>query len=232
MLKQYSRAVTKMEKGPMVPPLNSRSLSDGTEVSLRLALVNRLRNEFHNSKAVFAAEARYGAGDRRADFISLTDVAHAFEIKSSFDSLARLPLQILDYANTFDLVTVVTTTRHLQKAQQILPRKTGLWLYDAGALKVVRAASRNHRLSKVHLASGCNKLALISALDGAKTAEHIEALQVMAVKKLKLSVLRDLFHNELQRRYAVTSEHFIQETDSELAAEDLLLLRRAYKIAA
>lgn len=211
---------------------NSHSTKHGTEISLRLALVKRLRENFYGSDAVFASEARYGSGDRRADFISLTEVAHAFEIKSDFDSLARLPAQMTDYAKTFDLVTVITTVQHLQKVRRLISKRAGLWLYDAGTLSVVRNASTNHRLSKLHLASGCSKGSLIGALHGAKAAERIEALQGLAVRRLNLAELRDLFHRELRRRYSATSECFVQETDGHLEPEDLLLLRRAYKIAA
>ncbi|WP_353297606.1 sce7726 family protein [Sulfitobacter pacificus] len=211
---------------------NGHSTKHGTEISLRLALVRRLREDSYGSYAVFASEARYGSGDRRADFISLTEVAHAFEIKSDFDSLARLPAQMKDYAKTFDLVTVVTTVQHLQKVRKLISKKAGLWLYDAGTLSVVRNASRNYRLSKLHLASGCNKDSLIGALHGAKAAERIETLQGLAVKKLNIAELRDLFHRELQRRYSATSECFVKETDGQLEPEDLLLLRRASRIAA
>lgn len=216
----------------MQPVVNPLIEKEGSEISLRLALVNKLKGIFADSDSIFATEARYGAGDRRADFLVLNENAYAFEIKSDFDSLNRLDYQIADYSCTFDYVSVVTTRRHIQKVRKSTSRKTGLWLYEAGELMQVREASKNARLSRLHLSSGCSRDGLLRALSEARATDSLEVLKEKAIKCMKVTDLRKLFHTELVRRYSATSDSFMQETDGSLLAEDLLLLRRACRIAA
>ena len=216
----------------MKQPFSKIPERDGSEIALRLALVSRLKQTFENAGAVFAAEARYGSEDRRADFLVLSNEAHAFEIKSDFDSLSRLSRQISDYSASFDYVSVVTTKRHMSKVRSLVPRKIGLLLYADGELSPIRAASKNLRLSKIHLAGGCSKKVLKSVVSLVRATDNVGSVKEIAAKNLKVSDLRELFHSELMRRYASTSDCFMRDTDGQLHAEDLLLLRRAYKIAA
>ena len=215
---------------PTFPKIHSSEVV--TEVALRLALATKLRRDQCSFAAVLASEARYGLGDRRADFLSLTDVSHAYEIKSDLDSMARLPAQMQDYAKVFDFVTVVTTRKHLKAIRNLVSKKAGIWVLHDGVLTVQRNASQNRRLSKLDLASGCNKASLLRALSGSKPQENKESLFRSAAKTLSLAELQELFHNELRQRYSTPSKFFFRETDQNLNEEDLLLLRRAYRIAA
>lgn len=114
----------------------SRHLQQGKSVqesSLSVALARDIKQHFLSVDAVFASEVPYGPTDRRADFLVVDKRSHAYEIKSDFDSLGRLPEQISDYVCTFDFVSVVTTDRHLRSVRSIVPSKVGLSVFDAGS---------------------------------------------------------------------------------------------------
>ena len=62
----------------------------------------------------------------RVDIAVFNGSSHAFELKSDFDSFVRLPKQIDSYSRVFDYCTLVVTSRHLEKAREIIPRGWGL----------------------------------------------------------------------------------------------------------
>ncbi|MGE5944075.1 MAG: sce7726 family protein [Flavobacteriales bacterium] len=62
----------------------------------------------------------------RIDIAVLNGHLHGFEIKSSRDTLNRLPHQIEGYAKVFDYLTVVTEYKHSDKVLKILPDWVGL----------------------------------------------------------------------------------------------------------
>lgn len=203
----------------------------GAEATVRLALAKSLKRQFAGQRVVFASEARYGASDRRADFLAVGEDSHAFEIKSDSDSLDRLSDQVSDYVASFDFVSIVTSDRHLNKVKNIVPPRVGLWLYSNNEVTAVRPAKRNKRLSKLHLAKGCSKSSLMDALSVSNGTEALPALQRSALKRLRLTQLRALFLAEMKARYTKTSNSFLSETDGELDVEDLLLLKRVVRIA-
>ncbi|QBY00123.1 hypothetical protein E2K80_04700 [Rhodophyticola sp. CCM32] len=191
-----------------------------------------MKQRFYGYGTVFASEVRYGPIDRRADFLVVEESSHAFEIKSDFDSLSRLPDQISDYVCTFDFVSVVTTNRHLGSVRSIVPPKVGLNVLSKGELTQVRQPKRFARLSKVHLAMGCDKGGLLQHVPNARSSSSLRDLQIAAIKVLSATELRTVFLNGLRERYKRSSEAFLAETDGKLNREDLLLLRRVAKIAA
>ena len=87
------------------------------------------------------------AGRRRVDVATLGEEIRGYEIKSGQDSLYRLPGQIRDYGRTLDRATLVTTGRHLDKAEPMLPPWWGIILAlpdrNGAQLEQVREAAIN-----------------------------------------------------------------------------------------
>lgn len=65
-------------------------------------------------------------GYGRADVVTIGDELHGYEIKSTSDSLSRLPQQVIEYERACDRCTLVTTMRHADKAEGIIPDSWGL----------------------------------------------------------------------------------------------------------
>ena len=66
------------------------------------------------------------AGKRRVDVAILNGEIAGYEIKSDVDSLSRLHGQADDYGQVLDRVTLVTTSRHLEKSMNLLPTWWGV----------------------------------------------------------------------------------------------------------
>lgn len=207
---------------------NNPEMSEG---DLRLALARLLVQENRAKNPIFAIEARYGFGDRRADFVMLDDFTHAFEIKSDIDTLTRLDEQVSEYVSTFDFVSVVTTEFHLSKVRSIIPPKVGILVARDHVLKKVRKAKQNKRLSKHHLVASISMETLSLSLPNRQRRVSRQELEAFCLKNQTLEELRRLFLVELHNRFGETSGQFLEETDSDIQEEDLLMLRRVTRLS-
>lgn len=107
----------------------SRSRNDFVgEVALRRALITHVSKNISNGRASIVPELALRVGPARADLVLLDDDIKAFEIKSDFDSLDRLPAQIQSYSRVFDEVTLISGPIHLYKASTMIPEWWGLML--------------------------------------------------------------------------------------------------------
>ncbi|GKT21078.1 sce7726 family protein [Acidovorax sp. SUPP3334] len=104
------------------------------------------------SKIVFAKHSPRTAsmvselrtGSSILDVAVFNGTSTAYEIKTEYDSLARLPEQLKDYLQVFDLVNVVTHPDAAQQVMNIAPSSVGVMvLGKRGRLSVVRDASSN-----------------------------------------------------------------------------------------
>jgi hypothetical protein len=86
-------------------------------------------------------------GNARVDIAVINGHIHGYEIKSEKDDLSRLPGQMDIYCKTLDAVTVVTTQKHLDQLQQVIPAWWGITLAsetDTGvSLQELKASQQN-----------------------------------------------------------------------------------------
>lgn len=62
----------------------------------------------------------------RADVAIVGDALQGYEIKTSRDTLKRLPRQIEAYSSVFDFCTAVVAERHLERSMELLPSWWGV----------------------------------------------------------------------------------------------------------
>ena len=93
---------------------------------------------------------------RRIDIATLNSEFSGYEIKSSRDTLSRLPGQADLYGRVFDRVTLVVTNRHHDKALDLLPQWWGIMVarQDGGhvILELEREPAINTKLDAHALA--------------------------------------------------------------------------------
>ncbi len=83
-------------------------------------------------------------GDSILDVAIFNGTSTAYEIKTEYDTLARLPEQLKDYLQVFDRVNVVTHPDGVQQVLNVAPDVVGVMaLGRRGQLSVVRSASPN-----------------------------------------------------------------------------------------
>jgi len=90
---------------------------------IRTHLISRLNKQTMKPQAVIE-ELRVHNGNAIADVVALYKEAHCFEIKGDGDKIGRVTKQGYYYNSSFRRITLVTTTRHMDKARDVLP---GFW---------------------------------------------------------------------------------------------------------
>jgi len=117
------------------------------EHQIRSALRDRLEAEFASEpETLIIDELGIEEGTARVDVAVVNGELHAFEIKSRYDTLSRLPAQAKAYGRVFDRVSIVVADRHADAAMAVLPKWWGVFVCDtgeAGPLALRRAPRTN-----------------------------------------------------------------------------------------
>ena len=98
------------------------------DVDIRNSLENYITNKFsydNSTKIVHELNVCYGSA--RVDLAAINGSFHGYEIKSDVDTLERLPLQVENYNQVFDHMTLVCSEKFVAEAEKIIPEWWGIY---------------------------------------------------------------------------------------------------------
>ena len=166
---------------------------------------------FDSKKDAIGSEVQFSQVRRRGDLLILSDDFHALEIKGNNDRLEKLPSQLEDYCKTFDMVSVVTTPKHLKNIQNIITKTVGLILIEGEHITVLRKPRHNRRLDKASLLMFYNKKMLVDLLQLKGTRLYTGELRQMAIEKKSIAVIREQAYLRLRNIYTGLFQQFLKE---------------------
>lgn len=177
------------------------------EAEIKQALTSYLEETSPEHSPLFLEELRMNGGEIRADLVRIGDM-HCFEIKSEADSLSRLVAQGSRYSRAFDLITLVTAKKHLEKAIPMLPIWWGIIVIpdETGQpFKHIRKAQPNKRHVPSVLASLLNRdeaLNLLTELGITRgfKSKSLYIMQAMIAETLPLDKLKKSVQDSLISR--------------------------------
>jgi len=144
------------------------------DTEIRAALHDKKLSALRNAPdTIVIDELGLSHAKARIDVAVINGCVHGYEIKSSLDTLDRLPVQIEFYAQCLEKLTLVCAPRHIDKATNAVPEWCGLLEAKKGArgalsFTTVRKAATNTQVNAVqlaHLLWRPEALALVSRLD-------------------------------------------------------------------
>lgn len=98
----------------------------------------------YHSPATAAFLTEFNVNESKADAAVFNGTSSVYEIKTEYDSLARLPSQLADYGKVFDLITVVTHEQGASAVERLAPSHVGITvLSKRGHLRKIRPAASN-----------------------------------------------------------------------------------------
>ncbi len=104
-----------------------------TDVEIRAALHSkRLKADHESSESFVIDELGVEHGSKRIDIAVFNGCLHGYEIKSSQDTLERLPEQVSKFSKCMEKLTIVTAANHLENIEKIIPEWCGLVLVEKG----------------------------------------------------------------------------------------------------
>jgi hypothetical protein len=129
-----------------------------TDQEIRAALHRKKLRSYHKADDVIIIdELGLSHAKVRIDVAVISAEVHGFEIKSSLDTLDRLPGQLEFYSKGLSRLTLVCADKHLAKAERIVPDWCGLVRAQKGlrggiAFETVRRARANPTVDAIHVA--------------------------------------------------------------------------------
>lgn len=110
-----------------------------------------LLRDFSDPQPVVLDELGVRHGSARIDVAVVNGLLHGYEIKTERDSLRRLPNQLRAYNEVFDRATLVVGTRHLVRAEAMLPdwwgiQRIRICAKDRVGFELIRTALPNPEL--------------------------------------------------------------------------------------
>lgn len=116
---------------------------------IKASVIDWLINNY--SGVIIGNEIMYGTSRKMVDLLAIFDNRTiAFEIKSSVDTLTRLPEQINEYKKVFDEINVVSATSHLTGIKRIISPSIGLFSIEQ-ELKELQKAKENSKTVKLEM---------------------------------------------------------------------------------
>lgn len=118
-----------------------------TDKEIRRALIVHLGRRANPPRATLE-EVHVCNGNAIADVVAVYKSMHCYEIKGETDSINRIVRQSQFYDQAFPLISLVTTSNHLKKAELLAPKHWGIVVATSAAADVitfryVRGANRN-----------------------------------------------------------------------------------------
>lgn len=191
------------------------SLARPAEAAAKVALLQHLRACGALRHASVVSELIVGRQANRADIVVIDRLLRCFEVKSSKDNLNRIDQQVAAYSRTFDEVTVVAASCHMNAVMSRVPEFVGL--------SEIMPSSRGLKVRPIRVASRCPMLAVSALLDLLPVAE-LKALTgpgaartkrqdlVTAASELDLDTIREAVRRFLRSRYKTATNAFNDAT--------------------
>lgn len=104
-----------------------------TDVEIRGAFHKKRLQRYHDcSNSIIIDELGLAHGKNRIDIAVLNGFIHGYEIKSSKDTLTRLPSQLAEYRKSLEKISIVAAPNHMAELLLNTPVWCGLILTEKG----------------------------------------------------------------------------------------------------
>ncbi len=188
-------------------------------------LVNKLLLGRHSLNTAHML-TEFRVGNRKADAVLLNGSTSVYEIKTAYDSYARLLDQVYEYNKMFEYINVFTSKSQIHSVQKLVPNNVGILFLSKDNISVHREASSNKaniNLSVVFDSLRKNEfMSIVKAYyqfipDVPNTKLFSECKRLFC--KIPLNTANELFVNVLkQRKNAKILNKFLKDAPTSLSA--------------
>lgn len=101
---------------------------------------------------IIGSEVMYGSSRRVADMVFISNGhSYAIEIKSEFDTTARLEGQLEEYQSLFDYIIVFSAPNHINRINEAIPDYVGLYSINKYGIQKLRREKINRHVQKAEM---------------------------------------------------------------------------------
>lgn len=199
------------------------------EPELKALIISKVIDNKKNKINTIINEFTVSSFTRRVDLaIIKNNELHAYEVKSSADTLERLNGQIKEYIKHFDKVTIVADSKHISKILNTTPEYISVWEVKDGKIKIKRRGKKKIITDKsvfIKYFSLSDLYKIIKNENIKIKNNHRDDLESLAIT-ISIGKLREYAINTIKAKYKMTSNYFIKKIScGTIIPSDLLLLR-------
>lgn len=127
-------------------------MSNNNCVKLDAKYLKELISSFllsRDNNGVIGYEVMYGSSRRVADMVFISKGhSYAIEIKSEFDTIARLEGQLEEYQTLFDYIIIFSAPNHISRINEAIPDYVGLYSINNMGIKRLHREKINRHVQK------------------------------------------------------------------------------------
>lgn len=182
------------------------------DIEIRAALHEKKLSTFRAApNTIVVDELGLSHAKVRIDIAVINGCVHGYEIKSSLDTLERLPAQLTLYSQCLERLTLVCAPRHVEKAISLAPVWCGVLEAKKGkrgalTFKTIRKGGANPQIDPIqlaHLLWRPEAFALVARLgvpDKLAKLSRKELYEILA-KHLSIAQLTAAIREAMQQRH-------------------------------
>lgn len=158
---------------------------------VRNLLIDELNNKYKNDPDTrIINELGINNGESRVDVAVVNGIIHGYEIKSDFDTLARLPRQMAYYNKLFQRMTIVSSRKYYQQVYELVPKWWGIKIISHDGMRLIEKRKGRKQ-------SAQDKDSLLRLLWKKDLEDFIDVMGYpKRMKKLKKHQLLEVFSEE------------------------------------
>lgn len=173
----------------------------------------------HDSNGIVGYEVMYGSSRRVADMIFISKGhSYAIEIKSEFDTIARLKGQLQEYNRLFDYILIFSAPKHIDAINEVLPKYVGLYSINESGIMRKQRKKLNRHVQKSEMLISIPSMTVKKdfSVKGKLTSDEIRS----AVLKRSFKTIHDYFINYCKERLSTRKSQ--SNTKSSATVNELL----------
>lgn len=172
----------------------------------------------HDSNGIVGYEVMYGSSRRIADMIFISKGhSYAIEIKSEFDTIARLKGQLQEYNTLFDYILIFSAPKHIDAINAVLPEYVGLYSINESGIVRKQRKKLNRHVQKSEMLISIPSMTVKNdfSVKGKLTSDEIRS----TVLKRSFKTIHDYFINYCKERLSTRESQ--SNTKSSATVNDL-----------
>jgi len=171
----------------------------------------------HDSNGIVGYEVMYGSSRRVADMVFISKGhSYAIEIKSEFDTIARLKGQLQEYNTLFDYILIFSAPNHIDAINAVLPEYVGLYSIDKAGILRKQRKKLNRHVQKSEMLISIPSMTVKNdfSIKGKLTSDEIRAV----VLKMSFKTIHDYFINHFKEK--LSTRENLNNTESSATEND------------
>ncbi len=182
--------------------INQRLTANALKEMITSYLLSRDNN------GIIGYEVMYGSSRCVADMVFISKGhSYAIEIKSEFDTTARLENQLKEYISLFDYILIFTAPNHLEAIKAVLPEYVGLYCISKTGIQKKQREKINRHVLKSEMLISIPSVAVKNkfSIKGKLTSDEIRSVVIKKSYKVIHNYFISYYREKLSVRKSINN---------------------------